>query len=266
MTTETPTPEQQAEDKLMDAVRANAATNPESIPAQFGGDVEKYITSYKELQKKMTQQAQELSGFRKAAETPAPIADPNKPPATPKPLEITEPPVVETPVFDWDAATEEFNSTGDISDASKAKLIADLKIKDPRFVDHFVGFMKQQRASAQAKAMEVAGGVEQYNAVLEWAHGAFNETERAALNTSLKSPMWELAWMGLVTKYQAANKSSANTMLSGSPGNNTTDIQPYRTHKEMMKDLADPRYRSGSDPDFINHVQRRAAKSPQFSN
>lgn len=266
MTTETPTPEQQAEDKLMDAIRANAAANPESIPPQFGGDIEKYITSYKELQKKMTQQAQELAEFKKAPVTPAaPKAGEAGKPVEPAPLEIKEPKVEETPPFDWDAATEEFNNTGDISEASKARLIADLKIKDPRFVDGFIGFLKQQRQSAQAKAMEVAGGVEQYNAVLEWAHGAFNEAERAALNASLRSPMWELAWTGLVAKYQAASKSSANTMLSGSPGNNTTDVQPYRTHREFMKDLADPRYRSGSDPDFIALVQKRAAKTPELS-
>ena len=246
-----PTPEQEA--AVIEAMRKNAASNPASIPPQFGGDVDKFIDAYKNLQADYTKKSQELATFKKApVETPKPAAEP------PKPLHIPDAVVEETPQVSWDTLQTEFQETGDISEDSKKALVAALKLPDTKFVDAYINGLKSQRQLAMTKAVEIAGNSDEYNKVLAWASKTMDVNGRAALNQALSSPSWELTWTGLVAQYKTAAKSSANMPLNAPVGNDTTEVQPYRTHQEYMKDLADPRYRHNQDPDFVDLVLKRA--------
>lgn len=250
------------EDKVIDAIRTNALANPSSIPPQFGGDVEKYITAYKDLQADYTRKSQELAALKKGTEKPA---DPPKAPVTPNPLHIGEPPVEETPQISWDTLAEEFANTGDISDDTKKSLVEALKLPDTRFIDAYIDGLKSQRQLAMTKAAEIAGGNEEYNKVLAWASKSLKPEQRAALNAALSSPSWELTWTGLVTQYKTANKSSANTPIAAPVGNDSTEVLPYRTNEEYLADLRNPKYRNNLDPDFVQLVYKRAAKTAQLA-
>lgn len=250
------------EDKVIDAIRTNAIANPSSIPPQFGGDVEKYITAYKDLQAEFTRKSQELANLKKVVEKPA---DPPKAPVTPNPLHIGEPPVEETPTISWDDLAAEFSSTGDISEETKKSIVSTLKLPDTKFVDAYIDGLKSQRQLAMTKAAEIAGGNDEYNKVLAWASKNLKPEQRAALNASLSSPSWELTWTGLVTQYKTANKSSSNNPIAAPVGNDTTEIIPYRTHQEYMADLANPKYRYNQDPDFVELVMKRAHKTAQLA-
>jgi hypothetical protein len=260
MTTETPNAPVTQEDKVIEAIRTNAVANPSSIPPQFEGDVEKYITAYKNLQADYTKKSQELADL-KAKVKPT---DPPKAHETPNPLHIGEPPVEETPQVSIEDLQAEFAETGTVSDESKQAVIKALGIKDPRFVDMYIEGLKSQRQLATDKATEIAGGADEYNKVLLWASKNLKPEQRAALNQALSSPSWELTWTGLVTQYRANKQSNSNEPINAPVGNDTTEVLPYRTHQEMMADLANPKYRQNLDPDFIQLVMKRVAIT-QFS-
>lgn len=247
-----PTPEQEA--AVIEAMRKNAVANPASIPPQFGGDVDKFINAYKALQADYTKKSQELADLKKTpVETPKPPSgDP------PKPLHIPDAPVVEEKQLDWDDLATEFANTGDVSPETKQAIVATLKLKDTKFVDAYIDGLKSQRQLAMTKAVEIAGNSDEYNKVLAWASKTMDANGRAALNQALRSPSWELTWTGLVAQYKTAAKSSANMPLNAPVGNDTTEVQPYRTHQEYMRDLADPKYRYNQDPDFVALVIKRA--------
>lgn len=254
-----PTPEQEA--AVIEAMRKNAVANPASIPPQFGGDVDKFIDAYKALQADYTKKSQELAALKKAP------VEPPKPPSgdPPKPLHIPDAPVEETPTVSWDTLQTEFQETGDISEDSKKALVAALKLPDTKFVDAYINGLKSQRQLAMTKAVEIAGNSDEYNKVLAWASKTMDVNGRAALNQALSSPSWELTWTGLVAQYKTASKSSANMPLKAPAGNDTTEVQPYRTHQEYMADMANPKYRFNQDPDFVALVMKRAYKTAQLN-
>lgn len=250
------------DDKVIEAIRKNATTNPDSIPPQFEGDVEKYINAYKELQADYTKKSQELAAIKKA---PAPPTPPNTPPTPPNPLHVGEPPVEETPTVSWDTLAAEFAETGDISAETKKTLVDVLKLPDTKFVDAYIDGLKSQRQLAMSKAVEIAGNSDEYNKVLAWASKTMKPEQRAALNQALSSPSWELTWTGLVSQYKTNAKSSANNPINAPVGNDTTEVQPYRTHQEYMNDLANPKYRNNLDPDFVDLVMKRAHKTARLA-
>lgn len=251
------------DDRVLDAVRAAAAANPSSIPPQFNGDVEKYINAYKELQSDYTKKSQELASLKKQITTSSEKKN-DDPPA---PLVIKDAEVVEEEdkVTVEDLAAEFYN-TGTVSDESKAKAMKFLKIQDSSVLDVVIQGFQFQRQMATNRAVEIAGSTEEYNNILKWASKNLTPAQKEAINSSLSSPSWELTFTGLVAQYRNSIKSSSNNPIHAPVGAPNTEVIPYRSHEEYMADLANPKYRFNTDPDFVNLVMQRAKKTQELHN
>lgn len=259
-TTNTPPQEESHEAKM---IRKFYTADPSQIPEQFEGDVEKAVEGYKQLQAKFTKASQELAAVKKAAETPPEPKPEEKPTAPPAPLKIEDAPVEETPAVSWESIEEEFATTGTVSEDSIVKLTAMLKLPSRNFIDAHVAYMKDKREQAHKQAQDIAGGVENYNKVLAWAAKALSQAEKAALNASLNSPGWELAWTGLVTKFNKVNTDGANPRPNAPVATGGGDeVLPWGSQAEMTAAIRDPRYRL--DPAYQAMVMKRSAKTAEI--
>jgi len=250
-----------AESHEIQMIRKQYESNPENIPAQFEGDVNKAVESYKELQARFTKTSQELAALKKAA-SPEPKPDVKK--EEPLPLKLEELKPEEKPPVTWESIEDEFKATGDVSEESVQAIVNLLKLPSRNFVDAHIAYLKSQRASAQAKAQEIAGGTEQYNAVIKWGHTNLSKPEKDALNQALASPGWELAWTGLVTKFKAANTDSGNRMGTNPVGTGDDTAEVFSEQREMTAAISDPRYRT--DPKYRDAVQRRIIATNELRN
>lgn len=255
------------DDKLLEVLKKSVEHDPTLIPPQFNGDAEKYFASYKELQAAFTKKSQELAELKKTTPTPNGNTEQNKDNKNTKPNDFKIGEVVEDEVVtvSWDDLSAEFNQTGDVSAETKQKIMADLKITDARVVDAYIDGLKNMKQVAQAKAIEIAGGANEYNNVLKWASKNFTKEQQAAINQSLSSPTWEFTWTGLVTQYRSKAQSDTNNPIKAPVGSPNTEVIPYRTDQEYLNDLRDPRYRYNTDPDFVDLVHKRVALTAKMN-
>ena len=239
-----------AESHEVQMLRKAVAADPTQIPEQFNGDAEKFINSYKSLQAEFTRKSQELAALKNAA---PPSQEPKTEEVKPVDLEIKEPPKVEPPKVTWNSAVDEFSVNGDVSEETRKALSVQLAVDKNnleeiagvrQMIDTYVEAMKGQRNLAQTRAVEIAGGVEQYNAVVEWGQKNLNAAEKAQVNQALKSAAWELTWTGLVARFNKAVGDSGNKNPNTPNANMNSAVKPFETQAEMTQAMRDPRYRT----------------------
>lgn len=248
MTTESTTPP--AESHEVQMLRKTIAADPTQIPDQFQGDGEKFITSYKALQAEFTRKSQELAALKNNTQAP-PVTKTEE--VKPVELEIKETPVVQAPKVTWNSVADEFGVSGDVSEETRKALSVQLSVDKNnqeeiagvrQMIDTYVESMKGQRQVAQNKAVEIAGSIENYNAIVEWGQKNLSAAEKAQVNQALKSAAWELTWTGLVARFNKAVGDSGNKNPNTPNANMNTSAKPFDTQAEMTQAMRDPRYRT----------------------
>lgn len=256
MSEQEPTVNEQPEMSHEEAMaRDHLAANPGDIPSQFGGDVDKFIDSWKEQRAALTRTQQELAELKKA---PAPEAAVEEAPASGSPAEgpdsllIPEQQEADSPAEDaWAAVTAEFVQTGTISDETRAALGVPASVVD----GYLAGLQAQQKEQA-AKAASAVGGPETLQSIIDWSAKNLTPEERDATNAALAGSGWEYTLLGLKARMEQSqpvnNEPKAGPSISSSTA---PAVSAYADQNEMLAAMRDPRY--GTDPQYTDFVQNR---------
>lgn len=262
MSEENPVENVTQEDHELAAVEKYARTNPQNLPAQFNGDPDKFLESYKELRKSYTKSQQELAQLKKGTpvatqeqpQTTPPSADPVQQLSIPK----VEPSKEPTPQ-EWETYTNELRATGDLSQATRETIVKRHNI--PTYVlDEYIKGLRAQSVQAANEAANLVGGHEKLRKMIDWATNNLTDEERTELNKQLATPAWKTVVMGLAARYQSSNPDpTSNEPKKPTPatvkGVSNSEVTPFMNRKDMTTHIRDPRY--GRDAKYTQWVQDR---------
>ena len=200
-----------------------------------------------------------------APASPAPAAQAPATPASPQPLAIPSGPGadVEDPLFA--AAEREVAESGDISKATFAALS---KKFPPRLITQFVNGTKAMGELRTARALQAAGGQDQYQAAVAWAQQNLNAAEVAAFNEAVGGRSQEHADMavyGLMGRFRTSTGGGTpQGRLVGQPqsGGSFGSVVPFRDMTEQASAMQDRRY--VDDVEYRNNVLARVAASTHY--
>ena len=227
-----------------------ARANPSNLPAQFGGDPEKFIKSYKEMRATLTKTQQELAATKKAPEpTAAPVQD-----QTPvDKLNVPDKP--QQPSQDeWNKWGQELVSTGNLSAETRTAIKQKFGMPDEVIDGYVSGIVYRQKEHAN-RAAEIVGGHDQLKSVITWAQQTLTEDERMAVNSALASPGWQNVLLGLKTRMMSQNPTNGEPARASGSSQPSPGIQPFANKREMTHAIRDPRYKY--DPAYQQMVQQR---------
>ena len=224
------------------------AAKPEGLPEGFDS-VEALAKAYQELQAgKATDPAKE-----------EPEAEPEVTPKDATPEDAAQ--ALADVGIDYNALSEEFNTTGALSEESY-KTLAEKAGLDRETVDAYIAGQQAVVELTRMKAFDVAGGEKQYEAMSAWAQVSMSKAELQAYNKAVSGTPDEvaLAVAGLKAKYIAANGSNPTLLQGGSgPAQNTSG---YESRAQLVEAMQDPRY--AKDPAYRKSVEQKLAVSNIF--
>lgn len=257
-------------------------TNGITVPENFK-DIGSWFDSLRNAQKAYTQSRQEIAELKKKyndstdnpaykaeakAETPTPekpkikeelrIPDKVEAPketATPEPVAVTK--------EDWDKWSIEVSVKGSLSEETMNEIRQKTKLPDFAITE----YMQGQQAKLQlafGKAAELIGGRERLAELFGWASQTMNPQEIQSLNAALATPAWDVALMGLSSKYERATGSNAKQKEPPKgrqvPVASTQQgTAAYQTKREFYADRNNSRFTT--DPKFRAAVESRMAKT-----
>lgn len=149
-------------------------------------------------------------------------------------------------------AQQEFETDGKLSDATYEALIA--QGVDRETVDAYVRGVEATRTLA----FEIAGGEDEYGAMLAWAGDNLSADEQAAFNESINGRPAELAKaIRDLSKQYKAQRSVEPKMLEGTLQVNS--VTGFNSKAEMTAAMRDPRYKT--DAAFRRSVSDKIAST-----
>lgn len=250
---ENSTPEQ-VEAYEMKKAEEWAKANPSEIPAQFKGDPQKFLESYKSLRGELTRLQQAAKGKAPESAKAAPAA----PAASTEPvaaLQVPEP--VEPDTTEWAAVGAELMSKGDLTPESRQNLRKKFNLPDEVIDQYVTGFRAKQSETARVAAQAV-GGEATLREIIDWSSKNLPDAERSMINAALNTPGWQTVLMGLKARMEADNpaRKEPKNLPKDSLGRALPDTpRAFANPKEMSLAIRDPRY--GVDPDYTALVQER---------
>lgn len=257
----------------------------DTIPPNFK-DAGAWFDSLKNAQKEYTQSRQEIAALKTKykedgganpsfAEAPPAITPKVETPVVGKEeLRIPDAPAITpTPTAvdsvvsqdDWKAWTVEYATKGTLS-AETQELIK-TKTKLPDFViNEYMAGQKAKIEVAYAKAAEVIGGKDKLTTLFTWASQNLSKPEQENMNASLASPNWEIALLGLNSKYDKMNPNNKQgepvvsaTTAKVPVASTQVPNQPYRTKREFANERNNPRFQT--DIKYRQAVEQRMMKT-----
>ena len=214
----------------------NSSARPEWLPDKFQSP-EDLAKSYAELEKKLSSPTDENAK-----------ADEGKVEETPK-----------SEAADFSKFATEFADTGALTDNSYGELE---KMGYPReMVDTYIkGMQSEQSADAEA-VMSVAGGLDGYKELTDWARGNMDEAELKIYNqmveTGTDNAKVAVEW--LMARREAAEGIEPN-LLQGKAQAAARD--EFRSTAEVVAAMKDKRY--GKDSAYTRDVELKLGRSSVF--
>ena len=252
-----------------------------NIPENFK-DVDAWFSALKSAQGEYTKSRQEVSRLKQKYEptdnaggfqTIAPVinttASVSEQRVTSFPSDLKIPkqePVVQKEVVvasaqDWKSWTLEYASNNTLSPDTISAIKAKTNMTDDVIGEYMTG-QKAKLQLAYSKASEVVGGQEKMNNIFKWASTALPQVEQDNINAALATPSWEIALLGLTSKYEKANASYTKDEPSQTPTNQKFPVQsvqnpnrPYTSKREFSMERNNPRFMG--DPAFRKAVEGR---------
>lgn len=214
---------------------------PAWLPEKFASP-EDLAASYTELEKKLS---------TSQTETPASTTD--------TPLEEARS-VVDGAGLDFDALSEEFISTGALSEGSY-KTLAE-KGFDRDLVDSYIEGQTAKADLFRAEVLLEVGGEKSYTDMVTWAAQNLSKAEIEAYDAQVDSGNLTAAKMaiaGLKARFEKANGEEPS-LLNGDTGGSSSET--FRSTAELTAAMRDPRYKK--DAAYRQDVERKLAKSSLF--
>lgn len=163
--------------------------------------------------------------------------------------------IVDEKGLDFDALTEEFTNSGELSEETYNKL------KESGIPKEMVdGYIKGQEAILNQKAQEIyntIGGETEYNSMIAWASENLSENEKVAFNDAINQSdsVASFTIQNLHSRYKSTQNGKIIT------GNQPVKINNsgYETRTDMNRDLNNPAYKK--DAQFRNRVEQKIQKT-----
>lgn len=162
--------------------------------------------------------------------------------------------------LDLSTFTTEFNSKGELSTESYAKLAA--AGFDKQLVDNYINGQKAMAAQYETSVTAEVGGAEKYAEITAWAKANLTDAEINAYNGAVSSgdlAQAKLAVLGLSTKFSKANGSEPR-LVQGRTSSASGDV--FESTAQLTEAMRDPRY--AKDPAYRAKVQAKLSRSNVF--
>lgn len=211
---------------------------------------EDLVKAYEELQRKLSQNEP---------------ADPEEAPQGENPAEEApeEPQTQQQKYVDYlQQLGDEFNTNGELSEESIENLS---KMDSKDLIQAYLEYNSKAAAATMQQAevasiQDLVGGSEAYGEMMQWASDNLQPNEIADFNavTATNNPAAiKFAVIALSNRMRGVEGFEA-PMVSGK-GRAEPIVKGYRSHAELARDIADPRY--SQDPAFRQDVMNRMTKS-----
>jgi predicted transcriptional regulator with HTH domain len=232
--------------------QANAAPQPTLQPATTTEEVkqekilgkfnsqEDLIKSYQELEKKLSSNTSSTK-----TENKNPLQAQTK----------TEQPSAISSVFQ--AAEQEFNETGQISDNTLSSLEKSGLPK--QYVDNYLKGLEALGEQFQNKAYSITKGEEQYKAMTDWVANNLTEEEVETFNRGVASDDSTALFTikGMYARYNTESKEPKINLGQSSSSNSTGER--YESVSQLKEDMKNPLYQK--DPAFRQKVELKLSRS-----
>lgn len=165
--------------------------------------------------------------------------------------------------LDFTKFEREYIANGDLSESSYKELE-----KAGITKKHVEAYLRGNEALMQQTITEItdmAGGMEGYRSVVQWAADNLPEEEIAAYNEAMNSgnkPLIKMAVSGLVSRYRASEGSEPELVKGRAPAANSGAGAGFASKEEMIAAMSDPRY--GKDSAYTRVVERKTGASTFF--
>lgn len=160
--------------------------------------------------------------------------------------------------LDFTALAEEFNTAGELSAETLAKLAEN---GYPQVVVDSIIAGRQAIEQRFASAVHsLVGGAEEFNTLQEFAATNLSAQEVASFNRAIESDdlgVIGLMLKGIQAKYSAKHGTKGKPITGASTG--TPKAQGFKDNSEMVKAMSDKRY--GRDSKYTDEVIQRVAVS-----
>ena len=245
----------QEEDKARRFDQADASNEDAGLIAGKFKSQEDLVKAYNELQSKLGQNTPE--GEEESPEDPVEATE-----EEPVVEEVSEAATIVS------RASEIYATNGELTPESIEEL-SKLDSKDliQAYVTQYAKnqeAVKAQTVTAQAEAdiLGSVGGKEAYGEIVSWAANNLPADEVASYNEVTNSgnvAAIKFAVEALANRYKTAEGYEA-PLVTGKRG--TPKETGYRSHAELSRAIADPRYHS--DPAYRNDVEAKLSRSPDL--
>ena len=165
--------------------------------------------------------------------------------------------------LDFTKFEREYIANGDLSESSYKELE-----KAGITKKHVEAYLRGNEALMQQTITEItdmAGGMEGYRSVIQWAADNLPEEEITAYNEAMNSgnkPLIKMAVSGLVSRYRASEGSEPELVKGRAPAANSGAGAGFASKEEMIAAMSDPRY--GKDSAYTRVVERKTGASTFF--
>lgn len=227
---------------VAEAPTEQPSDRPEWLPEKFKS-VEDMAKAYSELEAKLGKPQEQKNTEQKPAEA--------------QEQKVQE--ELQSKGLDLYEFSNEFNSNGQLSDDSYAKLEQAGYPRD--IVDQFIDGQKARASLFESEVKSSAGGDKGFTEMVEWAKANLSPPEINAYNAAIDSgdiAQAKLAVAGVYQKFSSSRPSEPNNLFSGSTSKGTQG-DAYESVAQLTKDMASPEYKS--DPAYRAKVQAKLSRS-----
>lgn len=234
--------------------QSNDPDRPDWLPDKFK-DVEQMAQAYKHLEAKLGSNNQEQEQEEVVQEEVVEEQVVNNAPSTD---EVAE--VINASGLDYNAMQEEYNETGELSQATMDSLAE--KGFSNELVNSWVQGQQALLDNFQDAVFNSVGGKEAYGEMQKWASDNLSESEIQAFDRAVTSgdiELVKLAVSGLQTQYQSAEGSEPSLITEGQTATSSTG-GTFGSWAEVTQAMQDARYES--DVAYRQQVSEKLARSP----
>ena len=232
-----------------EAPTAGTQDRPEWLPDKFGSPQE-MAQAYKSLEQKLSGSQEEVEQYQ-MTEAQAQENQEIQEQSTSQVYQL-----LEDRGLDFQTFQNELNETGGLSnDAYEALQEAGIQRE---MVDTWIEGQEARAEQNIDQLYSLAGGVDSYNQMLQWADNNLHPTEAEAFNKQIDNldATAELAVAGLYARYLQSEGSMPSLMT----GDTNVSIEPrYESLAQITSAMSDPRYEK--DPAYRAQVAGRLNNS-----
>ena len=216
--------------------------------------------AYKELEAKLGGNNKPDDQQQQEEQPKQPEIDPNAPKVAS--LETTDEAtaMLQEKGLDITTFTREFETTGQLSEASYTALEAK---GIPR--DMVNAYIEGQRVLVDTQVTDIknsVGGAEEYQKIITWAATALSKEDQQAYDSIMATSnvaIIKMAAAGLKSRYEEVMGRNPTTIIGGSASGINDGAGRYESTAQMMKDMSNPLYTT--DPAFRKRVEQKVINS-----